>query len=160
MPQGDTNVARRAAVLLSHSGLGLNGLSFPKGSGDSARQLPETGALWAFEPSAPNFCLLLINNNLGVASKNAYHCYKSSGQLGSTLRLGGRGKKQTEKILTQSPQIPSRLPLLTDPGCLKKRRRRKNEGDSVGSAWSAGEYCLSVRDTGSSSGRSMQQEII
>ena len=46
-----------------------------------------------------------------------------------------------------------------DPGCLRKKRW-KNEDDSVGSAWSAGEYCLSVRDTGSSSGRSMQQEII
>jgi len=46
------------------------------------------------------------------------------------------------------------------PGCLRKRRRWKNGDGSADSAWSAGEYCLSVRDTGSSSGRSMQQEII
>lgn len=75
------------------------------------------------------------------------------------LRLGRR-RKQTENILTQSPQIPSRFLLLLDPGCLRRKRRWKNEADSAGSAWSAGEYCLSLRDTGSSSGRSMQQEII
>lgn len=111
------------------------------------------------KPSEPHPALLHINNNLGVRGKNAHHCYRNRSQLRNTLSLGGR-RKQTENILTQSPQIPSRFPLLMGPGCLRKKRKWKNEADSVGSAWSADEYCLSLRDTGSSSGRSMQQEII
>lgn len=108
----------------------------------------------------PHPILFFINNNLVDGSKTIYMAAETVVNLAEAWKsLGEEGNKQAEHVLTQSPQIPSRFPLLTAPGCLQKRRRWKNGDGSVGSAWSAGEYCLSERGTGSFSGRSRQQEI-